>query len=123
MSTLNILPNDTPTHPTKCGGVFYRINREAYTGNAGDINFKIRFRPQTKMSCPGCPMCWYITSDDINVLYEQFINGDVLLNHNEKHGTLFELKITNVSTCWETGYIDDYDLKFIEVKCVKDNPS
>ena len=30
-------------------------------------------------------------------------------------GGIYKLAITNVSTDWETGYVDDYDLSFIKV--------
>jgi hypothetical protein len=34
--------------------------------------------------------------------------------HDGKHGKLYEVVITNVSTDWETGYVDGYDLKMVE---------
>jgi hypothetical protein len=121
MTELKIMADDTPTQPKKCGGMFYRLYREAYTGGAGDVNFKTRFRPQKKLSCEGCGVCLHLTCEDMDILFEQFLDNRCDVNPNAKNGTLYQLKVTNISTDWETGYVDDYDLEFVEVKNVQSN--
>jgi hypothetical protein len=85
----------------------YRACISRYKGNDGSINFNQRFRPMKSLSCPGCNECdWLITDleeSDFNIINDGFENGD-----------LVTIIVTDISTDWESGYIDDYKLKFIK---------
>ena len=34
---------------------------------------------------------------------------------NIEHGALYELKVTNVSVDYESGYADDWDIEFVKI--------
>jgi hypothetical protein len=106
--------------PEPCKGQIYRCERTSYVGSGGDVNFKIRFRPLKRMSCPGCEFCGWVDDDlheRLNEFYYKFDPGShPIIHDNCEHGKLYELKITGVSTDWESGVVDDYDLTFVEVK-------
>lgn len=108
-----------PNHkePEQCGGLFFRVAKEAWMGSDGSICFRFRMRPLKSKSCSGCWTCSWLLDDyceylnlynsgDIDIQLEQYFN----------HGTLVQLKVTHVSTDWETGVVDDYEIDFVEVK-------
>lgn len=102
--------------PETCGGLFYRVAREAWFGSNGDICFRYRFRPLTSKSCIGCYTCEWLLEDFAERLND-YNSGyvDFQLEQYYNHGSLVQLKVTNVSTDWETGIVDDYDIDFVEV--------
>ena len=107
---------DGHVEPDTCGGLFYRVVREGWMGSGADVNFRFRFRPLTKMSCTGCDMCNWLLEDLDTRLYD-YNAGYMDYNFDHlSHGMLVELKVTGVSTDWETGVVDDYDIEFEEVK-------
>ena len=103
--------------PEICVGLFFRVAREAWIGSGGDICFRYRFRPLPSKSCPGCFTCDWLVEDLDQYLY-LYNSGDIdfQLEQYFTHGMLVQLKVTNVSTDWETGIVDDYELDFVEVK-------
>ena len=104
--------------PEKCIGHFFRCLRNGFvSAQDGTYNFQIKFRPLKSLSCTGCRQCMYLDdTDDILFMFEYFTEGSIVSHVTKaKPGSIFQLKITNVSTDWETGYVDDYDLEFILV--------
>jgi hypothetical protein len=55
--------------------------------------------------------CNFILEDVYNIGAEEVIPR--IININECKDGVYKLIITNVSTDWETGYVDDYDYKLI----------
>ncbi len=102
--------------PDQCGGLFYRVAREAWIGSDADVCFRYRLRPLTKISCAGCDLCSWLLEDLDTRLYDYnagYMDYDF---DSLSHGMLVELKVTGVSTDWESGVVDDYDIEFVEVK-------
>ncbi len=111
-----ILEDEREEEPDHCGGLFYRVAREAWKGSDADICFRFRFRPLTNRSCTGCDLCSWLLEDLDTRLYD-YNAGHMDYDFDSlSHGMLVELKVTGVSTDWETGVVDDYDIEFIEVK-------
>lgn len=104
--------------PKKCTGHYFRCLRNGFVSvSDGTYNFQLKFRPLKTLSCPGCQQCCYIDdTDDVLFMFENFTEGGIV-DHvmRATPGSIYQLKITNVSTDWETGYVDDYDLEFILV--------
>ena len=38
-----------------------------------------------------------------------------LIVENPQHNELYQISITNESTDWETGYVDDFDIEFVKL--------
>lgn len=103
-------------HPVvkNCQGQIYRYVREVWIGSDGDVNFNDRFRWIKKLSCPGCEKCEWL-KEHISFFLHGYYNE--MYNHNKvETGKLYKLTITNISTDWETGYVDDWDLEFVPYK-------
>ena len=114
-SEFTIIENEK-NEPETCGGLFYRVAREAWFGSSGDICFRYRFRPLKSKSCTGCWTCEWLL-DDFTERLNDYNSGyiDFQLEQYYNHGALVQLKVTNISTDWETGIVDDYDIDFVEV--------
>ena len=59
--------------------------------------------------------------DLYDILHEELDNtgGDIAIllpGEGLKLGGIYEVKVINVSKDWETGFVDDYDLKIVEHK-------
>lgn len=104
--------------PEKCIGHFFRCLRNGFvSAQDGTYNFQIKFRPLKSLSCTGCQQCMFLDdTDDILFMFEKFTDGGIV-DHVMKAvpGSIYQVEITNVSTDWETGYVDDYDLEFVPV--------
>ena len=47
------------------------------------------------------------------------IDGNLPIIQNIKDQALYKLKIVNMSRDWETGYVDEFDLEFVELKPIQ----
>lgn len=93
-----------------CKGRIYKLVKNAFVSNRGDVVFKNTFVLQKRKSCPGCELCQWINDDIANAGVESIVCKTF------KEGALYRLEMTNMSKDWETGYVDDYDLEFVEIK-------
>jgi hypothetical protein len=91
-----------------CKGKIYRVREANFIRKNGSIVSQREYVPMKRLSCPGCSLCDYLESDLRENDY-QVIDGGL-------DGDLVELRVTNISTDWETGYVDGYDLEFAKVK-------
>ena len=97
----------TNKQPDKCTGLVFRgFNSFFWSGEKLERREGIRLLK--KKSCPGCEKCGFIL-DDLSV---QVIIGSMIMPSIED-GKLYTVRITNQSTDWETGYVDDYDTEVI----------
>jgi hypothetical protein len=93
-----------------CKGRFYRGYVTKYQTKYG-IAKKIEVRILKRMSCPGCDKCGGI-DEDLNMgLWEDYISLEGI-----EDGKIYQTEYYNVSTDWEGGYVDSYDIRFVEVK-------
>ena len=92
-----------------CKGRFYRVAHSKFINKAGAIVFTTAFRPLKRKSCKGCEKCGWLDEDLqernlSDILWEEFNQDDIVT-----------VVICNEHTDWESGYVDDYDLKFVLV--------
>ena len=99
----------------RCPGKIYRFTKSVWIGSDGDVNFQERFRPIHGLSCAGCERCEYL-HDDLQEFVANYKWGVEGIEYDGAEGKLYKLEVTNISTDWETGKVDDYDLEFVEVK-------
>lgn len=105
MPDLTIIPNPQPDPIEHCKGIIYRCRENAFINANGEIVFSTRFTPQKRLSCTGCEKCEWMDEE----LSESMDNETLDIFDPIRHGELYRLKVTNLSHCHETGYIDDYD--------------
>jgi len=111
---LNEMYNDTKP---KCKGIVFRASVSQWMSVQRDINFKKQLRVLKRKSCPGCEQCHWLW-DDLSERMSEFYPQDSIIADVED-GKLYTIITTNLSTDWESGIIDGYDLEFIEYKEVE----
>ncbi len=94
--------------PEVCKGLIFRASNNWFENSNGDFEYRVKFRRLIRKSCPGCSKCLSVL-DSAHELME-----NVIFPLEPKNGGLYQLKITNVHTDWETGYVDDWDTEFVE---------
>lgn len=94
-----------------CKGLIFQADVSCCPTRKG-IGFFVRLNLLKRKSCPGCIRC--------AALYDAI--GDVdndwmpIGIESVEHGKLYRLEICNASRDWETGIIDDWDIKLVEFK-------
>ena len=102
--------------PEVCKGLVFRCERTAWFGIDQDINFRRRFRLLKRKSCPGCSKCDWMW-DDLSERFSDFGSQQDGIDYDDcEHGKLYELQTTDVSYDYESGFVDSYNMKFVEVK-------
>ena len=91
-----------------CKGFVFRCRVSDYMSDCVVTN-KVTMRKLKRKSCPGCAKCWPLYDD----LIEFVAAGTIQYPENPENGALYTLEYRNISTDWETGYVDDYDLAFV----------
>lgn len=74
------------------------------------VLFSVRLNKVKKLSCPGCAYCGAIEDDLSNIGVDWPIIGIEAC----EHGKLYTISECNISKDWETGVVDDWDLKVTE---------
>ncbi len=106
---------DLEERQPECKGLFYRMRLNQYLGGRGEFVAKTTFTPLKRMSCKGCCSCDGIMEYLKELAYERDF-GPVWNLKDEEDYAIFQLDITNMSTDWETGIVDDWDLEFVKVE-------
>lgn len=108
---VTVKKSDSKAEP--CKGLVFRCEITSWVGGKGDVNFRERYHFIKSKSCPGCDQCG-IMKDEL----QDFTTDPKCYNiiHEGQHGKLYTVRVTNISTDWETGFVDDWDLEFIEYK-------
>lgn len=97
-----------------CKGLFFRGSTSLYWQD-GKLAQKMELHLLRRMSCPGCEVCGPML-DDIAMFA-----GDGNLDLSEvKQAKLYSPRVTNVSIDRDTGFVDDWDIEFVEVKIPKE---
>jgi hypothetical protein len=91
-----------------CKGKIFRVREGKFLRANGAIVFQREYVPMKRLSCPGCAKCDWLVDDILESGFQVIEGGEP--------GDLVELKVTNVGTDWETGYVDSWDLEFVKVK-------
>lgn len=113
MKTLTVL-EDNPLQPSdeskKCKGLWFRGKVNEYVLSDGTYRIDKRLVPLKRMSCKGCEKCDWISE----YIQDDFTYGNLELPEI-KNKSLYELKVVDYSTCWETGVCDDVTFGYTEV--------
>lgn len=99
------------------GKLVFRYVREAWIGSEGDINVRERFRPVWRLSRQDEGTSYLL--EDLNERLNAYVNGwgsNPLSARKYKVDQLYQLEVTNISTDWETGIVDDWDVEFVPYK-------
>lgn len=123
---LKLLKLEVEKNKEACNGKFYKAKFNPFINRKGEYVYQIRMIPIKKMSCPGCDSCWFLDEDlnerlgcfeyDKHKSKSPFHSGHIPNMEHLRHDHIYELKATNLSKDWETGYVDDWDLEFVEIK-------
>ena len=97
----------------ECKGLIFRYSRDVWIGSDNDVNFRDRFRWNKTLSCDGCDKCLWMW-DDLQEFMGDYSKGEGVM-FDGVQDKLYQLMVTNISTDWESGHVDDSDLEF--VKC------
>lgn len=95
--------------PDTCKGLFFRGRHTQYLTERG-FGERQELILLKRKSCEGCPKCVWMLDE----LGEQ-ANERMVLTPDIEDGGLYKLIVTNISTDWETGYVDSYNLEFIKI--------
>jgi hypothetical protein len=95
-----------------CKGLIFKCKVNNFINSKNEIIFSTRFIPVKKLSCQGCPTCGAL----MDSLKESLIYGILPLTTTSEDGKLYMLGFSNVSTDWETGQVDDFDLEFFPLE-------
>ena len=96
-----------------CKGLFFRGYHSAFAQD-GHIGIRQGVKLLKRMSCRGCDECGYLWDDAV----EANSCGSLIVPEIE-HGALYQLRITNISKDWETGYADDWDTELVKVDAME----
>lgn len=100
--------DEYPNKTGICNGDIYRASTSWFENSNGDYEYRVKFRHLKRKSCPGCKQCASI-KECANEMSES-----IIFPLEPKHGSLWKLSITNVSTDWESGVVDDWDVELVE---------
>ena len=101
-----------------CKGLIYRCQVNQFLNAKGTYIDSIRMEPLKRMSCPGCDRCAYLRDQT----REHISMGTPPIINNPVSSALYELRITNLSRDYETGYPDDWDMVFVKIKEARECP-
>lgn len=93
-----------------CKGKVYKVIDNNFLASDGSYHTQRRYRYMKRKSCKGCQYCDWI-NDTIN-------EGTAVIDGGH-HGDYVTLVMANQHTDWETGMVDDFDLRFIPYREVK----
>ena len=99
-----------------CKGRIYRGRINAYVSN-GKYVYQESMSFLKRESCKGCDKCNFL--EDYLHEFACDIDGNLPIIKNIKDQALYKLKIVNMSRDWETGYVDEFDLEFVELKSIQ----
>ena len=103
-----------------CKGLIFRFRRSQHVGSRGDVVFTDKFIPLKKKSCSGCNNCgWY--QDFLDYAIGEYPCNAIVIPDTIQDGDTCILDITNESTDWETGLVDDWDYEFKVIKPERKN--
>lgn len=94
---------------SQCKGRYFRGYVTRYKTKYGFAE-KVEVRPLQRMSCPGCEHCGWIEDDLNNGLELGYLSFEGI-----EDGKIYMLQSFNEHRDWETGIVDEYDLKFVEI--------
>lgn len=112
VADIKSLPSLVKEKPKECKGLIFRAWPTIYV-NGGEYVETTKMRLLKRKSCKGCPKCDYMMSD----LHEQSCDGrGAIMPEIPNPNKMYKLEYTNIGYDWETGYVDDWEMEFVEFK-------
>ena len=100
-----------------CRGLIFRLRRSSWSHTGDSVGFKYQFRLLKRKWCKGCDQCLFLW-DDLNERIDDWGKdlswSDIEFGNTDQ--AMYQLKVTNISRDWESGYVDDWDIGFVEYK-------
>lgn len=112
---LKIVPDAAASTPPPCKGRYYRFIESIFTGKGGRIVFTKEVRLLKSISCAGCETCWR-EEEGLSSLLSEDPSGAIDFSGPLETGDTIALIFVEDSRDRETGYIEEYHYKAIEVK-------
>jgi len=103
------LDKDIPK--STCIGKVYRANVSHCQTKTG-VLFAVRLQEMKRLSCPGCEYCSWLDE----CLGEISLDWGITNIVEVEDGKLYTITVCNVQRDWESGMVDDWDLKLVEYK-------
>lgn len=98
--------NERP--PSKCKGIVWRLKVNRFINKKGEVVYTERMTRLKRESCPGCIECAWVLEG-----IQEFIDmGTPIQIDKIEHNGKYSLKVINITTDWESGVMDGWDLKF-----------
>lgn len=101
---------DATEDDEKCTGKVYKASVQKFPTSKG-FGMSIRLNELKRKSCK-CPNCLCI-EDDIN---ESMYHDGIIGLEEVENGELYTIRYTNITTDWESGIIDGWDLKLVKIE-------
>jgi hypothetical protein len=110
MDTLSelFIATEDPNGPD-CKGLFYRYKKSAYRTKAGGYASTETITLLKRMSCKGCNWCAG-TEDMIHSEWDNLGVFPIILPDGINSGDIIRPYVVAVSTDWESGYPDDWEI-------------
>ena len=111
----------------KCKGLFFRGRTNTYYNyETGKLDIRKSLTLLKRDSCKGYPDCDSYDEEKDNILnsccdhwmleeMNDMMDVDAVIVPEIEDGALYGLKVSNLSTDWETGYVNDYTFEFYEI--------
>lgn len=94
-----------------CKGLVFRGEHSNYVTSRGIASTTKLNLLKTK-SCGGCETCGWLCDS----FKDMHLDGGIIDFETVEHGKLYTIEICNMSKDYESGIVEDYDLKVIECK-------
>ena len=115
---MDFIPLIEEVQPDECKGMFFRCRINIYVSpTTGAYVETKRMFPLKRMSCTGCDTCHWLSDemgDEISTINGTY-GPDTLFVDDLVHGATYQYKVTETSTDWETGIVDDYRTGFVKI--------
>jgi len=97
-----------------CRGVFFRGKKNVWFDyHKGRLVYKQELRLLKRISCDGCQDCGWIFDQMSDMIGS---DGIIYPKYGIEEGKMYTIAVTNESRDWETGIVDNWDFKIVEVE-------
>ena len=94
-----------------CKGQIFKCVVNNHIDTNGSYVQKFTMKMLRRKSCKGCQYCEYLDE----YAREEIDNVGEILVDNPQHNALYQLSVVNITTDWETGFADDFDMEFVKI--------
>jgi len=110
MNVKEVVRIEYPNKTDICKGLIFKAKANQYINSNGQFVSTNRLVPVKRKSCLGCEKCHWL----VEHAGQDIINGNDLMPVKFKHDCLYQLKVIDWSRDYESGYVDDFIVGFVE---------